>query len=110
MPEPAPPTPRQDTDNQLTQLCEFADRQGWVITFEYVNQESRAKPDQTQFRRMFSDAAQRRSDLVLVLALDRFTREGVAETFDYIKRLTANGVQFVSFTEEHFRTSVPLGN
>jgi DNA invertase Pin-like site-specific DNA recombinase len=37
------------------------------------------------------------------------TREGAAETFEYIKRLTSHGVQFVSFTEEHFRTTGPAG-
>ena len=58
---------------------------------------------------MFSDASERRFDLVLVWALDRLTREGVAETFQYIKRLTSNGVQFVSFKEEHFRTTGPTG-
>ena len=58
---------------------------------------------------MFTDVAQRRFDLVLVWALDRLTREGVAETFNYIKRLTSHGVQFVSFTEEHFRTTGPAG-
>ena len=31
------------------------------------------------------------------------------ETFDYIKRLLANGVQFISYTEEHFRTTGPTG-
>ncbi len=46
----------------------------------------------------------------MVWALDRFTREGVAETFEYIKRLTSNGVEFVSFTEEHFRTTGPPEN
>jgi len=58
---------------------------------------------------MFTDAAQRRFDLVLVWALDRLTREGVAETFNYIKRLGSHAVQFVSFTEEHFRTTGPAG-
>lgn len=55
---------------------------------------------------MFADAAQRRFDLTLVWALDRLTREGVSETFEHI---TAHGVQFVSFTEEHFRTTGPAG-
>jgi DNA invertase Pin-like site-specific DNA recombinase len=58
---------------------------------------------------MFADAAQRKFDLVLVWALDRFTREGVGETFEYIKRLTSHGVQFVSYAEEHFRTTGPAG-
>jgi DNA invertase Pin-like site-specific DNA recombinase len=33
----------------------------------------------------------------------------VAETFEYIKRVTGYGIQFVSFTEEHFRTTGPAG-
>jgi DNA invertase Pin-like site-specific DNA recombinase len=100
---------RQEVDNQIIELRQFAERQGWEIVHEYVDHESGSKADRTEFRRMFSDAAQRRFDLVLVWALDRLTREGVAETFEHIKRLTTNGVQFVSFTEEHFRTTGPAG-
>lgn len=100
---------RQDSDNQITELRRFAEVQGWDIAGEYIDHESGSKADRAQFRRMFTDAAKRRFDLVLVWALDRLTREGVAETFEYIKRLTSNGVQFVSFTEEHFRTTGPAG-
>ena len=53
-----------------------------------------------EFRRMFTDAAQCKFDLVLVWALDRFTREGVREMFEYIRRLTSHGAKFVSFTED----------
>jgi DNA invertase Pin-like site-specific DNA recombinase len=100
---------RQDTENQLSELRRFAETQGWEIVREYVDNESGSHPDRIEFRRLFADAAQRRFDLVLVWALDRLTREGVAETFEYIKRLASHGVQFVSFTEEHFRTTGPAG-
>jgi DNA invertase Pin-like site-specific DNA recombinase len=100
---------RQDTENQLGELRLFAERQGWEIAREYVDHESGGKSDRAEFRRLLADAAQRWFDLVLVWALDRLTREGVAETFEYIKRLTSHGVQFVSFTEEHFRTTGPAG-
>ena len=100
---------RQEVDNQLTELRQFAERQGWEIIHEYVDHESGGKADRAEFRRMFADAAQRRFDLALVWALDRLTRECVAETFEHIRRLTAHGVQFVSFTEEHFRTTGPAG-
>jgi len=88
---------RQDTENQLGELRRFASTHGWEITFEYNDHESGGREDRAEFRRMFRDAAQRKFDWVLVWALDRFTREGVAETFEYIKRLTSHGVQFVSF-------------
>jgi DNA invertase Pin-like site-specific DNA recombinase len=100
---------RQDTENQLAELRWFASTQGWEIVVEYIDHESGGRADRAEFRHMFADAGQRKFDLVLVWALDRFTREGVAETFEYIKRLTLHGVQFVSFTEEHFRTTGPAG-
>ena len=43
--------------------------------------------NRTQFQQMFTDAAQRRFDAVAVCALDGFTREGVAETFEHANRL-----------------------
>jgi DNA invertase Pin-like site-specific DNA recombinase len=100
---------RQDTENQLEELRRFATTQGWQIMGEYIDHESGGRGDRIHFRRMFADAAQRKFDLVLVWALDRFTREGVGETFEYIRRFTSHGVQFVSFTEEHFRTTGPAG-
>ena len=100
---------RQDTENQITELRRFAIAQGWEIVREYIDHESGSRADRAEFQSLFADTAQRKFDLVLVWALDRLTREGVAETFEYIKRLTSNGVQFVSFTEEHFRTTGPAG-
>ncbi|MCH8957533.1 resolvase, partial [candidate division KSB1 bacterium] len=36
---------------------------------------------------MFQDAAQRKFDLVLFWALDRFTREGLQKTIFYLRQL-----------------------
>ena len=100
---------RQESENQLSQLRQFALARDWEVVADYIDHESGGKADRAEFWRMFADAARRKFDLVLVWALDRLTREGVAETFEYIKRLTSNGVQFVSFTDEHFRTTGPAG-
>jgi len=100
---------RQDTENQLIQLREYCANQGWEIAGEYVDHETGGTSKRLRFQQMFVDASRRKFDLVLVWALDRLTREGVAETFEYIKRLTTHGVQFVSFREEHFRTTGPAG-
>ena len=100
---------RQDAENQLTELRRFADLQNWGIFDEYIDHESGGRKDRDEFRRLLSDAAERRFDVVLVWALDRFTREGIAEPFEYIKRLKQNGVEFVSLKEEHFRTTGPAG-
>src|SRR5215467_2572759 len=73
------PDGRQDTENQLAELRRFASTQGWEIAAEYIDHDSGGRADRAEFRRMFGGVAQRRFDLVLVWALDRLTREGVAE-------------------------------
>jgi DNA invertase Pin-like site-specific DNA recombinase len=99
----------QETANQIRQLRGFSAAQGWPIVAEYEDHESGAKADLAQFRAMMAAASQRRFDVVVVWALDRFSREGVGETFDQIRRLSSDGVQFVSFSEAQFRTTGPAG-
>jgi DNA invertase Pin-like site-specific DNA recombinase len=50
---------------------------------------------------MFRDAEMRQFDLVLFWALDRFSREGVFATLQYLQRLSAAGVGYKSFTEQY---------
>lgn len=100
---------RQETENQLIQLRQFCSRQGWTIHEEFIDKETGAIASRDRFRDLFAAAARREFDLVLAWALDRFTREGVAETFQHIARLRGHGIEFVSFTEEHFRTTGPAG-
>ena len=99
----------QDTENQLIQLREYCTRQGWRITQEYIDQASGKTSDRDAFKRLFEDASRRMFDLVLVWSLDRFSREGVLETFEHVRRLTTYGVAFESFSEQHFRTTGPAG-
>src|SRR6516162_6043018 len=58
---------------------------------------------------MFAAASRRESDAVVTWAPDRLSREGVAQTFEYIKTLLGYGVQYISYTEAHFRTTGPAG-
>ncbi len=58
---------------------------------------------------MLGDATRRKFDAVLVWALDRLTREGIKATFDYVKQLKNDGVEFISYSEAHFRTAGPAG-
>jgi DNA invertase Pin-like site-specific DNA recombinase len=93
---------RQDTENQLADLRRFAAAQGWEIASEYIDHESGSKADRVmEFRRMFTDAAQRRFDVVLFWALDRLTREGALETLQYLNQLSRYGVGYRSFTESY---------
>lgn len=100
----------QDTENQLIQLRAYCAKQGWTLVHEYVDHVSGKRSDnRRQFQEMLADAARRKFDLVAVWALDRFSREGVMETFEHIKMLKGYGVEFESFTERHFRTTGPAG-
>lgn len=91
----------QDNENQLRELRAFAERLGYSVYKEYTDQDSGSKADRPQFKQMFLDAHQRRFDVILFWALDRFSREGVAETLSYLQTLSVSGVQFKSFTEQY---------
>jgi DNA invertase Pin-like site-specific DNA recombinase len=95
-------TEKQDNENQLVQLREFAAKQGWNVFAEYVDRESGAKSGRAEFQRMFADASKRKFDLVLFWALDRLSREGVLQTLQHLNRLENHGVGFRSFTEQYF--------
>jgi DNA invertase Pin-like site-specific DNA recombinase len=78
---------RQDTENQLSQLRDFAGKQEWTIVREYIDHASGKSTDKrSEFLGMMAAAARREFDLVLFWSLDRFSREGVLPTlkvFDY---------------------------
>jgi DNA invertase Pin-like site-specific DNA recombinase len=91
----------QDTENQLSQLREFAKTQGWTIVHEYVDRVTGKHSDREQFQKLFKDASQRAFDVCLFWSLDRFSREGVRETLNHLERLASYGVGYRSFTEQY---------
>lgn len=99
----------QDPENQLRELRGYCERSGWSIHGQYVDQASAKSGYRNEFKRLFDDASQKRFDVVVTWALDRFTREGVYKTFEYVQRLSDYDVRFESFTEPHFRTTGPAG-
>jgi DNA invertase Pin-like site-specific DNA recombinase len=99
----------QDTENQIIQLLEYASRQRRDVVEVYEDHISGKTGDREPFRRLFEDGSRRSFDVALVWALDRLTREGVFETFEYIRKLITFGVAFESCTETHFRTTGPAG-
>ena len=92
----------QEVENQLVQLRDFAAKQGWTITREYIDHETGSRSDRPEFKQMFQDASQFKFDLVLFWSLDRLSREGVLQTLNYLNRLTSHGVGYRSFTEHYF--------
>ena len=97
----------QDVESQLRELRQFVAHktaEGWHLVGEYIDQASGKSANRPEFQRLFRDAAERRSDLLLFWALHRFSREGVVETLQHLERLKANGVQWWSFKEEFLRS------
>lgn len=99
----------QDPENQIRELRAYCARQGWTVYREYVDQVSGKHGEREAFKQLFRDASERRFDVVVTWALDRFSREGILRTFKYLEDLKAAGVLFESFTEQHFRTTGPAG-
>ena len=79
----------QDPENQLRELRDWCANSGHTITREYVDQETgqRGTDKRKQFAVLFDDASKRKFDLVLFWALDRFSREGMAQTIGHLRRL-----------------------
>ena len=100
----------QDPENQLRELRAWCANSGHTITREYVESESgRMGADKRKrFAVLFMDAAKRKFDLVLFWALDRFSREGMAQTIGHLQRLNSYGVSFHSYTEPHLATDNEL--
>jgi DNA invertase Pin-like site-specific DNA recombinase len=98
----------QDPENQLVELRRYAMAQAWEVV-EYIDRASGKSAERDAFKELFAAASRREFGVVLVWALDRFTREGVLETFLHVRRLLDYGVQFESYTEAHFRTTGPAG-
>ena len=99
---------RQDVENQLHELRQFAQRSGWDIAEEYIDRASGKTADRPQFKRMFEDASKRMFDLVLFWALDRLSREGVLETLKHFEQLRTWGVGWRSYTEAFFDSCGPF--
>jgi DNA invertase Pin-like site-specific DNA recombinase len=96
----------QDPKNQLDELRRWCKQQGYVIAAEYVDKESGRKGagDRAQLRQMMDDAAKNQFDLLVVWALDRLTREGLAQTVHYLRKLDTFGVGFHSYSEPMLST------
>jgi DNA invertase Pin-like site-specific DNA recombinase len=104
-------TDKQDNANQLEQLREFADRQGWVITVEFVDSVTGSgRKTRPQFERMLLAASQRKFDLLLFWALDRLSREGIVRTLGYLEQLQAWNIGWRSYTQPFLDTGNEMTN
>lgn len=82
-------------------LREYCARQGYELVTEYVDNASGSDPERAGLVRMFNDARQRKFDVLIFWALDRFSREGVLATLEYLERLNSYGIAWRSYTEQY---------
>jgi len=104
-------TEDQTSENQLHELREYCQRSGFTVAEEYVDHGISGRKgarERPRFATMLADASKRKFDLVLVWALDRLTREGMAAAVGYLQKLACYGISFRSFTESHLSTENEL--
>lgn len=101
---------KQDTENQLSQLRDACKRWGYEIVQVYEDNESGGKGRQERkaFDQMFKDAQKGGFSIVVFWALDRFSRQGITMTLDYLRILESYGVGFRSLQEPYLNTDNEL--
>jgi putative DNA-invertase from lambdoid prophage Rac len=99
-------TADQEVANQLIQLKDYAAKQGWEVVYTLldVGSGSKGRAEREGLDKVFTLAHQRKFDLLLFWALDRFSREGSRQTIAYLSQLESLGVGFHSFSEPYLST------
>ena len=92
---------RQDCQNQLMALREYAKGQGWEIVGEYLDQRSGRRADRPEFLKAMQDAKRGRFEVLLFWSLDRLSREGALKTLQTLKQLSNFGIKFRSLQEPY---------
>jgi len=97
----------QDPNNQIIPLKKFAEAMGWEIEDKniFIDRASGGSANRPEFQRMLTEVKQRHIDLVLVWALDRFSREGIVNTLKYIQVLKDYKCGLKSLQESWLDTS-----
>ena len=86
----------QDPENQLRELRAWCINSDHMISREYVEHDSGRKgaDKRKQFAALFNDAAKMKFDCVLFWALNRFSREGMAQTIAHLQALYPTALPF----------------
>jgi putative DNA-invertase from lambdoid prophage Rac len=96
-------TDKQEAENQITQLQEYANRQQWdvVEVVSDVCSGGKSAVERIGLNKIFKMAHQKKFDVLLFWSLDRFSREGSRKTLEYLTRLDDYRVRWHSYTEEY---------
>ena len=96
-------TDMQDTQNQITQLREYAVRQNWDILEVKTDicSGSKSAEERAGLSEVFNLVRRKKFDILLFWSLDRFSREGSRQTLQYLTLLDSCGVKWHSYTEPY---------
>lgn len=95
----------QDPENQLQPLRKYCEAMDWTIVAEFVDRASGGSANRPQFQAMLNQVKMKKYDLILVWALDRFSREGMTNTLSYIRLLRNYKTGLKSLQESWLDTS-----
>ena len=95
----------QDPENQLIPLRKYCEAREWTISEEFTDRASGGDSNRPEFQRMLGRVRQRHFDVILVWALDRFSREGMTNTLSYIKQLKNYNCGLLSLQETWLDTT-----
>ena len=95
----------QDPENQLLPMRKFCEAMTWEISAEFIDKASGGSANRPRFQEMLSEVKQKHYDMVLVWALDRFSREGMINTLKYIQTLKNYKTGLKSLQEPWLDTS-----
>ena len=101
-------TTKQEAENQLVELREYAGKKGWEIEREYIDIVSGKELSRPGFDELFQNAHQLKYDVVLFWALDRFSRAGALHTLQKLQELDTLKVEWESYKEPYFRSAGPF--
>ena len=99
----------QHAANQLPELEAWAARRGWTVVKVYTISESAWKGAHLKMlSEVYQDSRMGKFELLLVWALDRLSRGGVAATLEIIERLGRYGVKVLSLQESWTEVEGPM--
>lgn len=104
-------TQEQSTGNQLPALQAFAESRGWEIAEVYSENESAWRNGhQKELAKLLADlrSGKRKYNYLLVWALDRLSRQGIATVLQLINTFEAYGCHVVSYQESWTAVDGPM--
>lgn len=103
-------TDKQTTENQLLELRAVAERHGWEIVDEYIDQGisgAKGRDQRPEFDRLLKDAARKRFDLIASWSVDRLGRS-LQDLVGFLSEIHAKKVDLY-LHQQGMDTTTPAG-